>query len=149
MKKAIIFTVIALALVVSAVAVAVHYKHKHEDDVAYFALRAIHARAESVDCKAVADASYQEHCASGKDELRKYMETHTQAETLTEILDCGVRNFNRWTEAHDACYRDKETQQARDLEQWTEKYPRQAANLKRDALENARRRDAKAAAAVK
>jgi hypothetical protein len=149
MKKLIVIALLSISLLCGGIAVFVHYQRKHEDDVAYFALNAIHERAWKTDCKAVADASYKEHCMSTVVEMRKWLRDrpyYTSNDLLRENMDCLLRNFDTWDAAHNACYRQKDAEEAEALRVWEEKYPRQAANLKRDALENARKRDARAAA---
>ena len=152
MKNKIIVTILLAVLSAGAVLTYIHYRRKHEDDVAYFALRAIHKQADSVDCKVVAAAAYHEHCMTTVVEMRKWLKDRpyaTSNDLAREDMNCILGNADREIAASNACYRNIVSAESEAIRLWEEKYPRQAANMKREALENARKRDAQASKETK
>ena len=133
--------IIALIALVGSLAYLYHrHVRKQEDAIAAFALKEISSRREKADCSK--PSVYQEHCLTSTDELRNYMKTHTQAQTLSESVECIARNGDRSLDALFACYKQADEQEARELAMWAQKYPRQAAQWQSDILEKERKRDA-------
>jgi hypothetical protein len=143
MKNILALALLTVTLAGSAL-VFIHYKHKHEDDVAYFALRAIKKGLADIDATCGTPDVYQEHCLSTKAEMQTWLNERPLATTndlLIESMDCLTRNGDRKLSAMDACHQHTNELQADEFKEWAEKYPRQVANLKRDALDNERKQD--------
>jgi hypothetical protein len=161
MKSTIAAIAITLALVGSALVIVIHYQRKHEDDVAYFALNVIHKDTDAC----YADKSYfQADCSSIQGNAgcvalqKKYFREFGDAGFASRMgMDCIVSAGNKALECIDDNYKTVkshsdmcESEQVTSLRGWAVKYPRQGANLKRDAatakrkaLEDARNADAK------
>lgn len=146
MKKLFSALLVIIALA-SAVAAFVHHQRKHEDDVAYFSLNEIH---KSIDaCRRDDVASYQQELKYCDDTFHKKNDAYRKtgegstADMLTQNLDCVSEAEVRSMSYGDSC----DAVESALMEYWAVKYPRQAANLKRDALASARRRDERAARA--
>jgi hypothetical protein len=109
---------------------------KQEDAVAAFALSEID-KEQSACLKKPFNAS--EGCMQTTEELRQYMKTHSEAETMIASMDCRAANGQREFARLDAC---EQTHQSA-IREWATKYPRQAAQRQADLLEAERKQDEK------
>lgn len=138
MKRLLLVSTIAsLALLAGISALYSRQVRKQEDAVAAFALGDLD-KDQSVCLNQHHDPN--EGCMQTTEQLREYMKTHTSAETMTSAMDCIAGNAQREFARLDGCERDHRIA----VQEWTVKYPRQAAKRQADMLEAARKRDAAA-----